>query len=49
MCNECHVLKIFGFILPPVCFVFVRLLSLFLCVATESYIGLVVKELRELT
>jgi hypothetical protein len=50
MCNECHVLKIVGFILPSVfCFVFVRLLSLFLCVAAESYIELVVKELCERT
>jgi len=49
MCNECHVLKFVGFILPSVCFVFVRLLSLFLCVAAESYIEVVVKELCELT
>lgn len=49
MCNECHVLKIVGFILPSVCFVFVRLQSLFLCVAAESYIELLVKELCELT
>lgn len=49
MCIECHVLKIVGFILPSVCFVVVRLLSLFLCVAAESYIELVVKKLCELT
>jgi len=48
ICNECHVLKIVGFILPSVCFVFVRLLSLFLCVAAEPCIQLV-QELCELT
>ena len=48
MCNECLALKIVGFILPSVCFVFVRPLSLFLCVAAESYIELVT-EICELT
>jgi len=41
-CNECHVLKIVDFILSSVCFIFGRLLSLFLCVAAE-YIELTVK------
>jgi glycopeptide antibiotics resistance protein len=49
MCNECHVLTVVGFILYSVCFVFVCLLSLCLCVAAESYIELEDKEFCELT
>jgi hypothetical protein len=37
-----------GPIIPSVCFVFVCLLNLFLCVAAESYIELVDKEKCEL-
>jgi hypothetical protein len=44
-----QVLTVVGVILPSVCFVFVCLLNLFLCVAAESYIEFVDKELCELT